>query len=277
MITRRTAGAALLVYALATFAANVLIAAPGGDVRAQGGHRLRLQRSLRRSPSRPPTSAVLGSVALLPFVLGVRAELAHLGELAWGLGVAAATTGVVGWFITGGVASPWPRAGPASRQESATRPSTPSPRSATCSRGALRRSSWASWRSCSPGRRHCPAGSGSSRPWPACAASSRPFFFTFFIYLLWALVLGAALVSRRAPRRGPAPAVLGLSPPASPGLPTSRDRPVTSVHAGHGPSEPLAHAAREAFRCPSHIGEKGTPTPPEEQHVDMLDKVLDVG
>ena len=104
MITRRTAGAALLVYALATFVADVLHRRARRRLRARGW-------SATSSPAVTTTTAfaaaylgILGSVALLPFVLWARAELAHLGELAWGLGVAAATTGVVGWFVTGGVA-----------------------------------------------------------------------------------------------------------------------------------------------------------------------------
>ena len=101
-MTRRTAGAALLVYALATFAANSLIAAPGGeyesktvtDFASSGHYAIAFAAAY---------IGCLGAVALLPFVLGMRAEIGHLGELAWGLGVAAATAGVIGWFITGGV------------------------------------------------------------------------------------------------------------------------------------------------------------------------------
>ena len=131
MITRRAAGAALLVYTLATFAANVLIAAPGGDYEpatvsqfVASGH--------RASAFAAAYLGVLGAVAFLPFVLGMRAELARLGELAWGLGVAAATAGVSAGSSPAGLPSPWPRAGPRHDGRPERRPCTRSPRSATC-------------------------------------------------------------------------------------------------------------------------------------------------
>ena len=102
MITRRTAGAALLVYAVATFAANSFIAAPGGTYEPTTVARY-VSSGHYGIAFAAAYLGCLGALALLPFVLGVRAEIGRLGELAWGLGVAAATTGVIGWFIAGGV------------------------------------------------------------------------------------------------------------------------------------------------------------------------------
>lgn len=196
MITRRTAGAALLVYALATFTAGVLIAAPGGDYEpalvsdfVSSGH--------TTTAFAAAYLGILGSVALLPFVLWARAELAHVGELAWGLGVAAATTGVVGWFITGGVAVAMAEGG------SGVRAGVAAPTVyAMTEVGNL-----IAW--CAPallvGIVAILLSRGAALPrWlrvfsvvAGVCGILAPFYFTFFIYLLWALVLGVVLVSRR--------------------------------------------------------------------------------
>ncbi|WP_426562427.1 hypothetical protein ACPPVT_17345 [Angustibacter sp. McL0619] len=197
MITRRTAGAALLVYALATFAANSLIAAPGGEYEAKvvgdfvssGHYAIAFAAAY---------VGCLGSVALLPFVLGMRAELGHLGELAWGLGVAAATTGVIGWFITGGVDVAMAEGG-STVKSAVTHPSVYT----LTEIGNL-----VSW--CAPalfmGIVAILLSRAASLPrWlrvfsavAGVCGILAPFFFTFFIYLLWTVVLGIALVSHRA-------------------------------------------------------------------------------
>ena len=138
-------------------------------------------------------------MALLPFVLGVRAELGHLGELAWGLGVAAATTGVIGWFISGGVDVAMAEGG------SSVRAGVTHPTVYTLTEiGNL-----VSW--CAPalfmGIVAILLSRATSLPrWlrvfsavAGVCGILAPFFFTFFVYLLWTLVLGITLVSRRAP------------------------------------------------------------------------------
>src|SRR4051812_43812958 len=101
MLTRRTAGAALLLYGVATFVANTLMMAPGGDYESK------VVTSFIDTGHYPVAFAAaylgcLGAVVLIPFVVALRSELAPpSGDLVWSLGVAAATTGVIGWFISG--------------------------------------------------------------------------------------------------------------------------------------------------------------------------------
>lgn len=196
MITRRTAGAALLVYASATFVANTFIAAPGGE------YEPKLVTDFVSSGHYAGTFAFaylgcLGAVALLPFVLGVREELGHLGELAWGLGVAAATTGVIGWFISGGVDVAMAEGG------SRVKAGVTHPTIYTLTEiGNL-----VSW--CAPALfmgivaillSRVASLPGWLRIFSVVAGVCgilAPFFFTFFVYLLWTLVMGVALVAQR--------------------------------------------------------------------------------
>jgi hypothetical protein len=196
MITRRTAGIALLVYALATFAANTFIAAPGGE------YEPKLVSDFVSSGHSPVAFALayvgcLGALALLPFVLGVRAELGQSGELAWGLGIAAATTGVIGWFVSGGVAVAMAEGG------SSVRGGVTHPVVYTLTEiGNL-----VSW--CAPalfmGIVAILLSRVTSLPrWlrifsfvAGVCGILAPLFFTFFVYLLWTLVAGVTLVSQR--------------------------------------------------------------------------------
>lgn len=197
MITRRTAGAALLVYAFASFAGNILLAAPGGDYEptlvgdfVSSGH--------STTAFAAAYLGILGSVALLPFVLWARTELAHLGELAWGLGVAAAATGVVGWFVNGGVAVAMAEGGSGIRAGVAA----PTVYALTEIGNLL------AW--CAPalfvGIVAILLSRTTALPrWlrvfsvvAGVCGILAPFYFTFFVYLLWAVVLGVTLVSRRA-------------------------------------------------------------------------------
>ncbi len=195
MLTRRTAGAALLIYGLATFAANALSAAPGGQYEPGGvaGY---------IDPGHFPIAfaaaylGCLGAVAVLPFALGIRRELGRFGELAWGLGVAAATTGVIGWFISAGVDVAMAEGG-----STVTAGVEPPVVYTLTEIGNL-----VSW--CAPALfvgliamllsrvttlprwlRVLSAVAG------VCGVLA-PFFFTFFLYLLWTLVLGVTLVAR---------------------------------------------------------------------------------
>lgn len=198
MITRRTAGIALLVYALATFVANSFIGAPGGE------YEPKVVTDFLASGHYVPTFALaylgcLGALALLPFVLGMRAELGRTGELAWGLGIAAATTGVIGWFVSGGVDVAMAEGG------SSVRGGVTHPVVYTLTEiGNL-----VSW--CAPalfmGVVAILLSRVTSLPrWlrifsvvAGVCGILAPFFFTFFIYLLWTLVVGVTLVSQRTP------------------------------------------------------------------------------
>ena len=198
MITRRTAGVALLVYGVATFLANALIQAPGGQ------YEPRVVTSYVDSGHYAVAFVAaylgcLGALAVLPFVLGMRDELGPYGDLAWGLGVAAATTGVIGWFVSGGVDVAMAEGGTAVH----TGVSHPVVYTMTEIGNLL------SW--CAPALfvgvvaillSRVPAFPRWLRIFSAVAGVCgilAPFFFTFFLYLLWALVCGVALVARRTP------------------------------------------------------------------------------
>jgi hypothetical protein len=196
MINRRTAGAALLVYGVATFVANTLIAAPGGD------YEPRVVARFVDSGHFPVAFAAaylgcFGALAILPFVMGIRGELGPLSDLAWGLGVAAATAGVVGWFVTAGVDVAMAEGG------STVPAGVPDPVVYTITEiGNL-----LSW--CAPAlfvgvvaillsRVHTlPRWLRVFTAVAGVCGILAPFFFTFFLYLLWVLVLGATLVARR--------------------------------------------------------------------------------
>lgn len=195
MISRRTAGAALLLYGVATFVANELIAAPGGDYEARG------VASFVDSGHFPVAFAAaylgcLGAVAVLFFVLGIRRELGPFSDLAWGLGVAATTTGVIGWFVSAGVDVAMAEGG------STVPAGVPHPVVYTFTEiGNL-----LSW--CAPalfvGLLAILLSRVTTLPrWlrvfsavAGVCGILAPFFFTFFLYLLWTLVLGATLVAR---------------------------------------------------------------------------------
>jgi hypothetical protein len=196
MIARRTAGAALLLYGVATFVANALIAAPGGQYEPGG------VVSYIDSGHFPVAFAAaylgcLGAVAVLPFVLGIRGELGPFSDLAWGLGVAATTTGVIGWFVSGGVDVAMAEGG------STVPAGVPHPVVYTITEiGNL-----LSW--CAPALflgvvaillSRVPTLPRWLRIFSAVAGVCgilAPFFFTFFLYLLWTMVFGARLVARR--------------------------------------------------------------------------------
>ena len=101
--SRRTAGLGLLVYGLGTATAFMTIGAPGGDYEdaivtsyVAGGHLLTAM-----------LLAYVGAFAalgLLPFAARMRRELPSGGDVVWGLAVAGSATGVIGWFLLGGIA-----------------------------------------------------------------------------------------------------------------------------------------------------------------------------
>lgn len=197
MITRRTAGAALLLYAVATFVANALIAAPGGQYEAAG------VANYVDSGHFPVAFAAaylgcLGAVSVLPFVLAIRGQLGPWSDLAWGLGVAAATTSVIGWFVSAGVDVAMAEGG------STVPAGVPHPIVYMITEiGNL-----LSW--CAPALfigiiaillsrvQTLPRWLRTFSAVAGVCGILAPFFFTYFIYLLWTLTFAATLMARRS-------------------------------------------------------------------------------
>jgi hypothetical protein len=203
MISRRTAGAALLLYGVATFVANTMIAAPGGDYESAAVTRF------VDSGHFPITFAAayigcFGALAVLPFVMGIRGELGPLSDLAWGLGVGAATTSVIGWFVSAGVDVAMAEGG------STVQAGVPHPAVYTITEiGNL-----LSW--CAPALfvgvlaillsrvQTLPRWLRVFSAVAGMCGILAPFFFTFFVYVLWVLIFGAMLVARdTSPARQP--------------------------------------------------------------------------
>ena len=98
---RRVAGISLAVYGIATMAA--FGDSPGGAyddssvVHYISAHHTWAAFGLAYL-------GVLGALALLPFGLGLRDEAGRARDLVWGLTVAGSAAGLVGWFVTGGLA-----------------------------------------------------------------------------------------------------------------------------------------------------------------------------
>lgn len=199
MITPRTAGATLLLYAAATFIANATIAAPGGQYDPVGVTDY-LDRGHLPLAFAAAYLGCLGALAVLPFVLGIRDHLGAWRDLGWGLGVAAASTSVIGWFVSAGVGVAIAEGG------SAVRGGVPHPVVYTITEiGNL-----LSW--CAPalfiGVLAILLGRVQALPtWlrvfsvvaGACGILA-PFFFTYFVYLLWTVVFGATLMAGRVLR-----------------------------------------------------------------------------
>lgn len=208
MLARRTAGGALLLYGVATFVATSLIAAPGGAYEPSG------VADYVGSEHFPVAFAAaylgcVGALAVLPFVLSIRRELGRFGDLAWGLGVGAATTGVIGWFVSGGVDVAMAEGG------AAVRAGVPHPVVYLLTEiGNL-----LGW--CAPalfvGLVAILLSRATTLPrWLRVLSAVggvcgilAPFYFTFFVYLLSVLVLGAVLLGRpTVPTRRPEPSVV---------------------------------------------------------------------
>lgn len=195
MITRRTAGAALLVYGLGTIAANALIAAPGGTYKPDAVDRF-VGSGHYAVVFALAYVGCLASVAVLPFVLGMRDELGRNRDLAWGLGVAAAATGVVGWFAIAGVDVAMAEGG-STVQEGVPHPVV----FMVTEIGNL-----VAW--CAPALfvgiiaillSRVSTLPGWLRIFSVVAGVCgilAPFFLTFFLYVLWTLVTGVTLMSR---------------------------------------------------------------------------------
>lgn len=205
MSTRRTAGAALLLYGVATFVAIVSMNAPGGaydpagvtDFVAPGHFALAFAAAY---------VGCLGALALLPFVLGVRHELGSAGDLAVGLGCAAAAVGVVGWFVTAGVDVAMAEGG------SGVTSGVSSQAVYTLTEiGNL--VSWCAPALCIGTVAILLSRSGSLPRWlrvfsavAGVCGILAPLFFPFFVYLVWTVTLGVSLVSARVSSPSPQPA-----------------------------------------------------------------------
>ena len=207
MTTHRTTGAALLLYGVATFGATTLIAAPGGDYDGS------VVADFVDTGHAPVAFAAgylgcLGALAVLPFVLGLRPRLGASGDLAWGLGVAATTTGVIGWFLTAGVSVAMAEGGSTARE------GVPLPVVYTLTEiGNL-----IGW--CAPALfvglvAILLSRSGLLPRWlgvfsgvAGVCGILAPFFFTYFVFLLWTLVLGVSLLADRVSTERPLQASL---------------------------------------------------------------------
>ncbi|WP_256792825.1 hypothetical protein [Terrabacter sp. Ter38] len=202
---RRTAGLGLLVYGLGTAVPFATIGVPGGAYEpakvtaylAQG-HAL--------STFAIAYLGLFATLGLLAFGQGIRAELGRRGDTAWALSVAALALGVVGWFVGAGVVVATAEGGPAISA------GVPLPVAHTIGEiaGLLT--------GCAPAfcigvvallmtRAPLP---GWLRAFTAVAGVCgilAPLYFTFFVYLLWTLVCGAALARTRTPVATSTPAL----------------------------------------------------------------------
>jgi hypothetical protein len=196
MNLRRTAGLGLLVYGIGTIVPFATIGVPGGAYEpakvtaylAQG-HAL--------STFAIAYLGLFGTLGLLAFGQGIRAELGRWGDTAWALSVAALALGFVGWFVGAGVVVATAEGG---KQISA---GIPLPVAHTIGEiaGLLA--------GCAPAfcigviallmtRAPLP---GWVRAFSAVAGVCgilAPFYFTFFVYLLWTVVCGVALALSRS-------------------------------------------------------------------------------
>jgi hypothetical protein len=196
----RFAGAGIIVYALATIAGFMFSGSPGGDYSAA-------DVSSYIAPSHAPAALVLwyvtalGTLALVVFGAGVR-SLPGIGGPLSALATIGAALGVTGAWLAGGVDVAMVEGG------GAVRSGVPAPVVYVLTEigHALA--------ACGPAM--CVgiigivlAVRGAMPVWLAvlsvigglCGILA-PFFFTAFVYLLWVLVLGVALLAGAGARRG---------------------------------------------------------------------------
>ncbi|HET7356138.1 MAG TPA: hypothetical protein VFJ09_05620 [Nocardioidaceae bacterium] len=102
MHSKRTAGLALTAYGLATFAAFA-DNAPGGDYKEHGVVRF-ISAGHMWAAFGLAYLGILGALGLLVFGLGMRHQAGSARDLVGGLAVVGTATSLVGWFVTGGVA-----------------------------------------------------------------------------------------------------------------------------------------------------------------------------
>ncbi|WP_026928322.1 hypothetical protein [Granulicoccus phenolivorans] len=204
MTRSRTAGIGLAAFAVLTVLTAILAPVPGGSYRpdvvtdylAQGNQwRLFLAAYL----------GIAGLLGLMLFGRGIRDEFADLGDVVWGLALAALATGTTGWFLGAGVAVATAEGGPEITA------GIPLPIGHTIGEiaGLLG--------GCAPGlfigiiavlcwRTGLPLWFKLFATVAGVCGILAPLYFTFFFFLLWCLVAGVFLAVRRAPaeRRGKA-------------------------------------------------------------------------
>ena len=191
----RTAGIGLLVYGLGTAAAFLGSGAPGG------GYQDTVVGSYIASTHWVTAFALwyVGALAALGLVLlgnGLRAVLG-VGELLWGLCVAATATSVTGAFVSGGIDVAMAEGG------SAVGSGVPHPVVyAVTEIGNL-------LAVCSPAlfvgvgaivlavKGHLPGWVRAVTVLAGVCGILAPFFFTYFVYLLWVIAVGIALTASR--------------------------------------------------------------------------------
>lgn len=100
--TRRAAGAGLVAYGLGTALAFLSINAPGGDYEdgVISGYMARGHWAVGMALAYLGAFSALG---LLPFANRMRHEVGSAGDALWALAVAGTATGVIGWFLVGGM------------------------------------------------------------------------------------------------------------------------------------------------------------------------------
>ncbi len=210
MQSRKAAGIALLVYGPVTFIAFA-DNAPGGDYKDSV-----ITRFI--SPGHMWTAfgfaylGVLGALGLLVFGLRMRDEAGSARDLVWGLAVTGTATSLVGWFVTGGLAVSAAEGGAPVRDHLA--PAMVYTLSETGNLLAV----------CSPAL--C-AGIAAivlavKAPMPmwlrvfsvvagGCGILA-PFFFTYFVFLLWTVTAGITFAVTRRPVPAPGSLSTSLSP-----------------------------------------------------------------
>jgi len=195
----RTAGIGLLVYGLGTAAAFMGSGAPGGAYRGTAVESYVAGAHWVTAFSLWYVGA-LAALGLVLLGIGLRA-LSGLGDVLWGLCVAAAATSVTGAFVAGGVDVAMAEGG------SAVASGVPHPVVYTLTEiGNL-------LAVCSPAlfvgvgailvaaRGHLPGWVRVVTVLAGVCGVLAPFFVTYFVYLLWVIAVGVALTSSRQRRR----------------------------------------------------------------------------
>lgn len=196
MHSRRAAGFALLFYGVVTFLAFTSNA-PGGDYNDDAV-------TAFISPGQMwvafglAYAGILGALAVLVFGSRVRHEAGSAGELVWGLTVIGTATSVVGWFLTGGVAVAMAEGGAAVRDQVAH----PVIYTLTEIGNLLAM--------CSPAlcvgiaglvlavRASMPGWLRGFTVVAGLCGILAPFFFTYFVFVLWTVVAGIAFAAGKS-------------------------------------------------------------------------------
>jgi hypothetical protein len=101
-ISRRTAGLGLLAYGIGTPVAFMSINAPGGDY-DDGVVTGYISSDHRVAAFALAYLGAFAALGLLPFAARMRSELRSGGDLFWGLSLAGSAASVIGWFLLGGI------------------------------------------------------------------------------------------------------------------------------------------------------------------------------